>query len=146
MIVDTDATARAIAARSNGDASYNGSLAITHIYNQGRNEQAVNGYIVPLTTALLTQSLAKFNAEFTGQYLSYLSGGGETGGAGAGIGVVNATALAALARAPLTVTMPFGFTAMNLRPFTKPVSTALLLVGNIYISTSSFLLPFLVSI
>lgn len=77
-------------------------------------------YIVPLTSSLLEKSLAAFNAQFTGQYLSSLG--------------TNATAFATIARAPVTVSQPFSFIAYNLRPFTKPVSSALLLVGNIYIS------------
>ncbi|KAG8994623.1 hypothetical protein FRB94_012637 [Tulasnella sp. JGI-2019a] len=125
VVVHASATQTLVNARDNGDNTYNASLSITHYYNQARNENAANGYIVPYTAALLQRSLAKFNAEFTGQYLSSVGS--------------NATAIATIAQAPVTVSQPFGFIAYNLRPFTKPVSTALLLVGNIYITIFSFI-------
>lgn len=75
---------------------------------------------MPYSAALLSRSLATFNAQFTGQYLT--------------AAVTNTTAISAIARAPVTVSQPFWYTQSNLRPFTKTVSSAMLLVGNIYIS------------
>ncbi|KAG8887557.1 hypothetical protein FRB98_009463 [Tulasnella sp. 332] len=125
VVIHPAATQTLINARINGDNTYNGSLAITHYYSQGRNENAANTYIVPYTAALLQKSLAIFNARFTGEYLSSIG--------------TDVTAIAAIARAPVTVSQPFSFIAYNLRPFTKPVSTALLLVGNIYITIFAFI-------
>ncbi|KAG9037262.1 hypothetical protein FRB95_006205 [Tulasnella sp. JGI-2019a] len=126
VIIETAATQTLVNARESGDASYNASLAITHYYNQARNENAANSYIVPYTSTLLQHTLATFNAEFTGQYLS--------------ASVTNSTAISAITRAPATVSQAFWFTQYNLRPFTKTVSTAILLIGNIYITIFSFML------
>lgn len=123
LTVNTDATQTLVNARANGDSSYNSSLAVTHHYNQGRNENAANLFIVPYVEALLQATISKFNAQFTGEYLMSI----ET----------NSTAVAAIARAPMTVSQPFWYTQNNLRPFTRDVSTAILLVGNIYISEFS---------
>ncbi|KAG8963014.1 hypothetical protein FRC03_003510 [Tulasnella sp. 419] len=129
VVVETDATAKLIAARAAGDASYNPQSAITFYYNQGRNEIATNSFIVPLTQALLQKSLARFSAQFTAQYLNELSTSGNA-----------PASLATLARAPQTVSQPFGYTPNNLRPFTKTVATAILLVGQIYITIFAFVM------
>ncbi|KAG8854906.1 hypothetical protein FRB96_007306 [Tulasnella sp. 330] len=126
VVVSTGATQTLINARDIGDATYNASLAITHWYNQARNDNVANAYIVPYTAALLERTLTTFNAQFTGQYLTSAA--------------TNATAISTISRAPVTVSRPFWYTQSNLRPFTKTVSTAMLLVGNINITILSFIL------
>ncbi|KAG8874409.1 hypothetical protein FRB97_005917 [Tulasnella sp. 331] len=126
VVVNANATQMLINARNIGDATYNASRAITHWYNQARNENAANSYIVPYTSALLQGTLAVFNAEFTGQFLVSA--------------VTNGTAISTAALAPVTVSQPFWYTQFNLRPFTKTVSSAMLLVGNIYITIFAFML------
>ncbi|KAG8883889.1 hypothetical protein FRB97_005727 [Tulasnella sp. 331] len=63
VVVSTGATQTLINARDIGDATYNASLAITHWYNQARNDNVANAYIVPYTAALLERTLTTFNAQ-----------------------------------------------------------------------------------
>ncbi|KAG8907501.1 hypothetical protein FRB99_003874 [Tulasnella sp. 403] len=130
VVVNSAATQALVTARSTGDSSYNASTAVTFYYNQGRNEIAANSFIVPLTTALLQQTLAGFSAKFNAQYFASLASD-PTGAS---------PAIQAAAQAPQTVTMPFTFSSVNLRPFTKTVSTAVLLVGQIYITIFAFVI------
>ncbi|KAG8933505.1 hypothetical protein FRC02_011705 [Tulasnella sp. 418] len=133
VVVNQGATSRLVAARSSGDPSYDPSSAVTFYYAQGRNEVAVNSFVVPLTTTLLQKSVAQFSAQFTSQYFNSLESALNT----------NTTAAASMmqnnARAPLTISQPFGFTAVNLRPYTKPVTMAILLVGQIYVIIFAFI-------
>lgn len=117
--MNTAVTQALTTARSIGNSSWDPTSAISFYYNQGRNEVAANSFIVPLTTQLLQTTLAQFNARFTAQWLSSLTS--------------TETAITA-AKAPQTVSQPFAVTPINLRPFTKTVSTAILLVGQIYVS------------
>lgn len=121
VVVNPGASLAAATARAAGNSSYNPQSAITFYYNQGRNEIATNSFVVPYTSALLQATLARANAQFTGQWLA--SGSAD---------------VAAAALAPQTVSSPFAFTSVNLRPFTKTVSTAILLVGQIYITIFAF--------
>ncbi|KAG9019841.1 hypothetical protein FRB90_003430 [Tulasnella sp. 427] len=125
VVVNEAATQALINARSTGNSSYNPLSAISFYYNQGRNEVAANSFIVPLTTQLLQTTLAQFNARFTGQWLA---------------SATSTDAITTAARAPQTVSSPFGVTPINLRPFTKTVSTAILLVGQIYITIFGFVI------
>lgn len=114
-------------ARASGNSSYDPRTAITFYYNQGRNEIAANSFIVPYTTALLQSTLASFNAKLNSEFFGSLSSSS---------GEMSQQALAAIAQAPQTVSQPFFYEAVNLRPYTKTASQAVLLVGQIYISES----------
>jgi hypothetical protein len=135
--VNYNATARLVEARANGDTEYDPSSAITFIYSQARNEIASDSYIVPLTTVLLRDTLDKLSANFTSQYLASINSMEPTA---ARIALWN------VAKAPRTITTPFGFRTKNIRPYNAPVAEAILLVGQIYIliftSVSSFLVFF----
>lgn len=125
VVVNTAATQALLTARSTGNSSYNPLSAISFYYNQGRNEVAANSFIVPLTTALLQTTVGRFSAQFTGQWLA---------------SVTSTDVVTTASRAPQTVSQPFGVTPINLRPFTKTVSTAILLVGQIYITIFAFVI------
>lgn len=61
--VNEDATAHLQTARETGNALYNPRFAIDFYYNQARMENAVNGYLVPLTTSVLTQAMETWSAQ-----------------------------------------------------------------------------------
>ncbi|KAG9032788.1 hypothetical protein FS837_002639 [Tulasnella sp. UAMH 9824] len=125
VVVNTAATQALLNARSTGNSSYDPLSAISFYYNQGRNEVAANSFIVPLTTQLLQTTLGRFNAMFTGQWLA---------------SVTSTDVVTTASRAPQTVSQPFAVTPINLRPFTKTVSTAILLVGQIYVTIFAFVI------
>ncbi|KAG8952839.1 hypothetical protein FRC00_006594 [Tulasnella sp. 408] len=131
VVVNSAATSLLISARASGNSSYDPRTAITFYYNQGRNEIAANSFIVPYTTALLQSTLASFNAKLNSEFFESLaSNSGET----------SQQALAAIAQAPQTVSQPFSYEAVNLRPYTKTASQAVLLVGQIYIIIFAFVI------
>ncbi|KAG8992124.1 hypothetical protein FRB90_001079 [Tulasnella sp. 427] len=120
VVVNPSATSLLTSARSSGNSSYDPRTAITFYYNQGRNEIATNSFIVPYTTALLETTLASFNAKYNAEFFaSLVSDPGQE----------FQQALAAIVQAPQTVSQPFSFTPVNLRPYTKTASQAILLVG-----------------
>lgn len=131
VVVEANATANLWRARAAGDAAYDPGAAVTLYYNQARNEIAAGTYIVPLTRALLQSSTGAFATYQAQRYLALIRGGGMMGN-GTGTGVVNATALALWAQAPLTVTPAVSWTEVNVRAYTAPVATAVYLVGQIY--------------
>ena len=120
------ATAALVTARENGDPSYNASAAVTFYYNQGRNENVANNYIVPYTQAILNAVLGNLSAAYTAEYFASQAG--------------NVTAIQAATRAPQTISQPFYYSSLNLRPYTAPVAQALTLVGDIYIVIFAFIL------
>lgn len=131
VVVNSAATAALTSARSSGNSSYDPSTAITFYYNQGRNEIAANSFIVPYTTALLQSTLTAFNAKFNSEFFSSIA---------SNAGEASQQALTAITQAPQTVSQPFSFEPVNLRPYTKTASQAILLVGQIYIIIFSFVI------
>ncbi|KAG8950615.1 hypothetical protein FRC04_007239 [Tulasnella sp. 424] len=131
VVVNSDATSFLTSARSSGNSSYDPRTALTFYYNQGRNEIAANSFIVPYTTALLQSTLSAFNAKTNAQYFGSLANGADE---------ARQEALVAIAQAPQTVSQPFSYQAVNLRPYTKTASQAVLLVGQIYIIILSFVI------
>ncbi|CEL62334.1 Nitrosoguanidine resistance protein SNG1 OS=Saccharomyces cerevisiae (strain ATCC 204508 / S288c) GN=SNG1 PE=1 SV=1 [Rhizoctonia solani AG-1 IB] len=126
VVINASASSRLNAARIAGDASYNPMTSITFYYAQARNELATGNYVVPLTTAALTQILQRFNTNSAASYLASVSG--------------NSTALQALTAAPQTLTTGAWWTTENLRPYNAPVATALTLVGQIYLVIFGFIM------
>ncbi|KAJ9092723.1 hypothetical protein QFC19_008648 [Naganishia cerealis] len=118
VVVNTDATAQLQAARQSGNTTYDPRSAIGFYYVQARMESAINGYLVPITSALLVQTTESWSAQSIAGYLASIAG--------------NTTAVQALASAPRTVTPAVSYTSYNLRPFSNPVATAVTLVGQIY--------------
>ncbi|KAF9510509.1 hypothetical protein BS47DRAFT_1319660 [Hydnum rufescens UP504] len=126
VIVHSGATAALITARENGDPSYNTSAAITFYYNQARNENGANNYVVPYTQALLNTALANFSSQYTAQYFSQQAG--------------NVTAMQGVAGAPQTISDVFSYSSLNLRPYTSTTAQALTLVGDIYLNIFAYVL------
>ncbi|KAG8950622.1 hypothetical protein FRC04_007246 [Tulasnella sp. 424] len=131
VVVNSDATSLLTSARSSANSSYDPRTAITFYYNQGRNEIAANSFIVPYTTALLQSTLTSFNAKTNVQYFASLANSA---------GEAIQQALVGATQAPHTVSGPFGYKAVNLRPYTKTASQAVLLVGQIYVIILSFVI------
>ncbi|KAG9047650.1 hypothetical protein FS837_001778 [Tulasnella sp. UAMH 9824] len=131
VVVNSDATALLNSARSSGNSSYDPRTAVIFYYNQGRNEIAANSFIVPYTTALLQSTLTAFNAKTNAQYFAALANGADD---------ARQTAMTTISQAPQTVSQPFSYQAVNLRPYTKTASQAVLLVGQIYIIILSFMI------
>ncbi|KAF8310593.1 hypothetical protein DL93DRAFT_2157746 [Clavulina sp. PMI_390] len=124
VMVQPNATANLIAARAAGDTSYDPTQSVLAFYSQARNEQATSSYTLPYTQALLTQALTEIGNKMTGDYLASIGG--------------NATAIAAAAKAPQTLANPVWFTMVDIRQFSAPVATAVLLVGSIYLIIFTF--------
>ncbi|KIO25240.1 hypothetical protein M407DRAFT_75982, partial [Tulasnella calospora MUT 4182] len=131
VVVNSDATSLLTSARSSGNSSYDPRNAVTFYYNQGRNEIATNSFIVPYTNALLQSTLSAFNARTNAQYFAGLANGAEE---------ARQAAAVAISQAPQTVSQPFAYAAVNLRPYTKTASQAVLLVGQIYVIILSFMI------
>ncbi|ODN82224.1 hypothetical protein L202_02510 [Cryptococcus amylolentus CBS 6039] len=115
-----------VSARENGLASWNGSNAIEVFYAQGRQEMAINTYMLPYIQASLSQICSQMNAQDTAAYLQANAN--------------NATAIGLLAQAPTTLTNGVWYTLNNLRPYNQPVATAITLVGLIYMLILSFIM------
>ncbi|CAE6469862.1 unnamed protein product [Rhizoctonia solani] len=126
VVINVGASERLNAARVAGDSSYDPTSSITFYYVQARNELATGNYVVPLTTAALTQILQRFNANSAATYLASVSN--------------DPTALQALTAAPQTLTMGAWWTVSNLRPYNAPVATALTLIGQIYLCIFGFIM------
>ena len=62
-LVNPGATKALTDARAIGNSSYDPLAAVSFYYNQGRNELAANNFLVPITTALLLQTLTRYGAE-----------------------------------------------------------------------------------
>ncbi|WVQ76068.1 hypothetical protein IAR50_005705 [Cryptococcus sp. DSM 104548] len=113
-------------ARENGLSSWNGSNVIDVYYAQGRQETAVNTYLLPYIQASLSQICFEMNAQNGAEYLQANSN--------------NATAIGLLAQAPSTLTNGVWYTLNNVRPYDQPVATAITLVGLIYMLILSFIM------
>lgn len=131
VVVNPDATSILTSSRTSGNSSYDPRTAVTFYYNQGRNEIAANSFIVPYTTALLQSTLTAFNAKTNAQYFASLNSGADD---------ARQQALVAISQAPQTVSQPFSYMAVNLRPYTKTASQAVLLVGQIYVIILAFII------
>ncbi|GFZ47651.1 hypothetical protein JCM24511_05397 [Saitozyma sp. JCM 24511] len=126
IVVQPGVTANLLTARQTGNSSWNGTSAVHVYYNQGRQETAVNSYLVPYIQAELGAIVGRASAQSIGQYISSNSG--------------NTTAMNLLAQAPTTVTNSVYFTMVNLRPYSQPVAQAITLVGLIYMLIFSFII------
>jgi hypothetical protein len=126
IVINAGASDAVAAARASGDSSYDGRSAISFIYAQARNELATGSYLVPLGSAALAQITEQLSAKSVAEFLTANSG--------------NATAIAAVARAPVTLTTPISYSLVNLRPYNQPVATAITLVGLIYMLIFSFIM------
>lgn len=125
IVVEQNATQRLQAAVAAADAAYNGSLAVTVVLEEARNENAVPVYVQPHIESAL-QGVA---AAFALQHARQLAG------------AANLPAL--LTNAPALITRPVGYTVRDLRPFDVPVAAAVDFVGLIYLLIISFLLTLL---
>ncbi|KAJ7268140.1 hypothetical protein B0H12DRAFT_1178979 [Mycena haematopus] len=121
ITINSGATANLAAAFSAADASsYNGSLAITFMGNEARNE-----LIFPIHSALATKQLDAVALQFA---LHFLQNNVST----------SANAVSILSKAPQLAAQPIYFTLNNLRPFDVPVASAVTFVGLIYLLILSF--------
>jgi hypothetical protein len=67
IVIEPFATANLLEARQTGNASYNGSSAVHVYYAQARQENAVNGYLVPYIQQELGMVVAQASAQSTAQ-------------------------------------------------------------------------------
>ena len=67
ITINSGATSNLQSARQGGDASYNGSSAISIYYAQARNEMAMNQYVVPYIQQALWQITARIGSESVAQ-------------------------------------------------------------------------------
>ncbi|CAO1635252.1 unnamed protein product [Sympodiomycopsis kandeliae] len=129
VVINTDATAKLETARANGDATYDPQSAITFVYSESRNQQAVAGVVLSSTQQALTPVLSRISATLAAQYLSTISG--------------NTAAITALTRAPRTISGSVAMGMNNLRPYASSniyngAVLAATYVGLIYLTILSF--------
>lgn len=129
LIVEQDITARLEAARAAGNASWNPNSAVTFVYSESRNQQAVDGIVLSATQQALNPVLSRISTTLAGQYLSANTG--------------NAGAITAVAQAPQTLSGSIALGMRNLRPYatSNPHNGAILAatyVGLIYLTILSF--------
>jgi len=100
--------------------------AISVYYAQARNEVATGNFLMPITQAVLSRATVQLGAQSAAQYLGTIAG--------------NQSAIALLARSPLTISNPVSFQLFNLRPYSSQVASAVTLVGFIYVIILRFVL------
>lgn len=125
VVVHPGSSAALISARENGNSSFDPTQSVSLYITSGRNEIATGTYILPFAQILLGQGLNAFSTSFASKYLAAQGG--------------NATAMQGISRAPQTIAEPVVYTMTDLRPFSAPVASALILVGNIYIIFFAFI-------
>ncbi|WVQ76067.1 hypothetical protein IAR50_005704 [Cryptococcus sp. DSM 104548] len=126
IVINAGVSEGLVAARENGLASWIGSEAVDVYYVQGRQETAVNSYLLPYMQTALAHILAQMNAQNAAGYLQANAN--------------NATAIGLLAQAPATLTNGVFYTLNDLRPYNQPVAAAITLVGLIYMLILSFIM------
>ncbi|EGO22942.1 hypothetical protein SERLADRAFT_362324 [Serpula lacrymans var. lacrymans S7.9] len=129
LVVESGATQSLALARETGNSTYDPTSAITVYYAQARHEVATGSYLMPAVTTLLQTTTTAWATSSAQQYLALTYGGGQ----------VNATALQLLAQAPQTISPGVSWTVNNLRPFNAPLATAVITVGQIYLSVFTFI-------
>jgi hypothetical protein len=67
IVVQPGVTANLLTARQTGNSSWNGTSAVHVYYNQGRQETAVNSYLVPYIQAELGAIVGQASAQSIGQ-------------------------------------------------------------------------------
>ncbi|KAJ9118880.1 hypothetical protein QFC24_006079 [Naganishia onofrii] len=68
VVVNADATVQLQAARQSGNSMYDPRSAIGFYYAQARMENAINGYLVPITSSLLTQTTERWASQSIAEY------------------------------------------------------------------------------
>ncbi|GFZ51748.1 hypothetical protein JCM24511_09516, partial [Saitozyma sp. JCM 24511] len=126
IVIQPNVTAKLIAARQSGNASYDGSSALQVYYTQARQESAVNRYLLPYIQLELGKVVANVSTQSIAQYLATNSG--------------NATAVALLAEAPTSVHNSVYYTLTDIRPYDQPVAQAITLVGLIQLLIFAFVI------
>ncbi|KAI5123034.1 hypothetical protein M0805_007655 [Coniferiporia weirii] len=130
-LVTKNASTRLSAARASGDVTYDPTSVFTVYYAQARNDVATGNFLLPAATAMLSNFTSTYATASTQRFLATIV---------AQNGSVNITALNGIAQAPQTISPGIGYRLVNLRPYTSPVSQAVLLVGNIYLCIFTFML------
>lgn len=128
LIITQDATQRLETARANGDASYQGTSALTLVYSESRNQQVVPGLVVSGFTNQIQPTLRSISAQLAAQFLTANAN--------------NPAALQTAARAPNTISGAVALGTSNLRPYySNPYNSAVLAatyVGLIYLVILAF--------
>ncbi|KAG8770284.1 hypothetical protein FRC12_004382 [Ceratobasidium sp. 428] len=125
IALNQGATSSLQAARASGESTYDPTSAVTFYLNEARNNNAVGQLIVPLSTALLDDTMRRFNAKNIAKYIRSVSS--------------NTTAINIALQSPVALSGAWWRTE-NLRPWNAPVATAMTVVGQIYISVFCFVL------
>ncbi|KAG8743766.1 hypothetical protein FRC10_011486 [Ceratobasidium sp. 414] len=102
IVVNQGATSSLQAARVSGDSSYDPTSAVTFYLNEARNNNAVGQLIAPLSTALLDDTMRRFNAKNIAEYIQSVSS--------------NSTAISIALRSPTALSGAWWRTE-NLRPW-----------------------------
>ncbi|KAG9089177.1 hypothetical protein FRC06_001685 [Ceratobasidium sp. 370] len=102
IVINQGATSSLQAARVSGDSAYDPTSAVTFYLNEARNNNAVGQLIAPLSTALLDDTMRRFNAKNIAEYVQSVS--------------ANSTAINIALRSPAALSGAWWRTE-NLRPW-----------------------------
>lgn len=99
--------------------SYRPSSAVTIVYDEGRNVNTVNGYVLPPIRAAIAMASARYSAYFQSQATQYSN-------------ATLATVIAAISYANITYS-PIGYTNMNIHPATPFASVLATTLGYLFL-------------
>lgn len=121
IIINSNATALLKTAVETGNASYDPRGAISIVYNQARDVESYNFYIVPSLDDLALEITTTFATSWARRVFTNSS-----------------LDPAVYARAPQAVSPGIGFTILDLRPFDPPVAIPTISIGLIYLIIIAF--------
>lgn len=121
IIINSNATALLMQAVENGNASYDPRGAGSMIYNQARDIESYNFYIIPVLDRMALQITTTFAAYWAHRVLSNTSLSAPT-----------------YSRSPQAVAPGISFTMINLRPFDPPGAIPTITIGLIYLIIIAF--------
>ena len=121
IIINANATALLQEAVAIGNASYDPQGVATMVYNQARDIESYNFYIVPVLGRLALQIQATFGPQWALQVFNNAS-----------------LDVATYSQAPQAVSPGISFTLLNLRPFDPPSAIPTITIGLIYLIIIAF--------
>lgn len=121
IIIHANATALLTQAVQRGNSSYDPRGAATIVYNQARDIESYNFYVIPVLDRVTYQITTTFGRSWTQQVLNNASYDARV-----------------YARAPQALSPGIAFTSINLRPFDPPTAIPTVTIGLIYLIIIAF--------
>ncbi|MBA7489573.1 hypothetical protein ES702_00107 [subsurface metagenome] len=121
IIINSNATALLRQAVETGNSSYDPRGAALMVYNQARDIESYNFYIVPVLRRIIYDATTTFATDWAQQVLANTT--------------LNSTIYS---QAPQAVSPGIAFTTLNLRPFDPPTAIPTITIGLIYLIIIAF--------